>query len=184
MKTFVLLAAVSFISITQAANPAHADEVKYPCGLRGTIEERIDDCKLQNNNFVLVTRTEKQKEVYQDLRTGLLWSHRFERMNYDNASDACDDDAAETGYLPGISWSLPSQDEYKDAEKHGIRWSMPDMQTIFWTDTSHRKSGRFIFAYHGESTDGMGGHFSDYDSINDRLTLYVRCVGAPSWWNW
>ena len=159
-------------------------QVKYPCGLRGSIEQRIDDCKLQNDNFVLVTRTEKQKEVYQDLRTGLLWSHRLERMNFDDASDACDSDMDEAGYLSGYSWSLPSQSEYQVAEKHGIRWSMPDMKTIFWTHTWSNGSYRFRFAYHGESTDGMGGHFEDFDTMNERLTLYVRCVGTPSWWNW
>ena len=43
-----------------------------PCGLEGTIEERIKDCAQVKGNFALIAVSEKGAEIYRDLKSKLI----------------------------------------------------------------------------------------------------------------
>lgn len=112
-----------------------------PCGLKGSVDERIEDCSYQftseNEGFVLVTRSEEFKEVYKDLSTGLLWSDDLPSyMPHYRAQRACS--VANRKDLPditGVHWTLPSIDQYKEAEKNGIKKVRPTMNRTFWSSS-------------------------------------------------
>ncbi len=122
---------------------------KYPCGRKGSVYERIKDCSYQltseGEGFVLVTRSEDFKEVYQEISTGRLWSDRLPLiMNHNNAKTACNADLKEVAGISGVTWRwrLPSIDDYKYAENNGIRATLPNMNYKYWTSSTY--GGRFV----------------------------------------
>jgi hypothetical protein len=144
-------------------------KVKEPCGLSGTIEERIKDCSYEKEGFALVARTEDGKEVHKEVSTGLLWSDRLpERMIYHNAKKACKADLKEVAGISDVTWRLPSIDEYEEAEKNGIRQVLPNMNYWFWSSTphpgNHHRARLFI---------GTNGNLFDYFR---NYHVSVRCV--------
>lgn len=112
----------------------------FPCGLKGSVSERIQDCSYQINSvsegFVLVTRTKDFKTVYKEISTGLLWSHTLSRyMQHFSAKEACYSGLSEVGGISHLTWRLPSKEDYEEAEKSKIRVALPDMNDEFWTST-------------------------------------------------
>lgn len=146
---------------------------KFPCGLKGSVDERIKDCSYQltskKEGFVLVTRSKEFKEVHREVSTGLLWSDRLPlTMNHTNAREACKEDLKEVAGITGVSWRLPSIDEYKEAEKNGIRKALPNMNYWFWSSSMYLHYSYFRWLFMGKegSTDGY--------PVSSRES--VRCV--------
>lgn len=143
---------------------------KYPCGLSGSVDERIKDCSVQETlskgNFVLVSRSKEFKEVHKDTKSGLLWSDRFEwDMNHYEAEKACN--LKKLTGVPG-SWRLPSIDEYKTARTNGIKYALPNMNYWFWSSSVHiGKNDAWLF--NGNSS------YVDFYYRGSNYTS-VRCV--------
>jgi hypothetical protein len=115
---------------------------KYPCGLKGTVRERIRDCSYQltskKEGFVLVTRTKEFKEVYRDTKNGLLWGDRLPSDTFfDFAKKACKSQLAEVGKIAEVVWRLPSIEDYYQSERNGMRKALPNMNHFFWSSTYH-----------------------------------------------
>jgi hypothetical protein len=148
----------------------------YPCGLHGSVDERIRDCSYQltseKEGFVLVTRTKEFKEVHKEIKTGLLWGDRLpSRMNHYNAEKACKADLDEVAKLSGLTWRLPSIEEYEEAEKSGIRKALPNMNYWFWSSSVHRSYSSVAWLF-----NGYDGYADDYYRSN---VDSVRCVARP-----
>jgi hypothetical protein len=145
---------------------------KFPCGLKGSVDERIRDCSYQltseKEGFVLVTRSKEFKEVHKDTKTGLLWGDRLpSTMNQYYAEKACNAILAEVaGISNSATWRLPSKEEYEEAEKNGIRKALPNMNYWFWSSSVHRSYYAWLFNGFNGDTDY---YVRNYDGS-------VRCV--------
>ena len=152
--------------------------LKKPCGLVGSIDERIKDCSYQetsrNGNFVLVTRTTDFKEVHKDTVSGIYWSDRLTDFvySYDQAMRSCKGDLAEMGGIGiGAHWRVPSLEEYKAANTNGIKSSLPNMDYYYWTSTFNPKESDYAWMFNGITGAFLGGYrHSDTGS--------VRCVAV------
>lgn len=148
---------------------------QFPCGLKGSVDERIRDCSLQltseKDGFVLVTRSKEFKEVHKEIKTGLLWGDRLpSTMNHNDAEKACKTNLKEVANLSGLTWRLPSIEEYEEAEKNGIRKALPNMNYFFfWSSTMDSSYSSLVLLFNG--TAGTIGH-GIYYSRN----YAVRCV--------
>jgi hypothetical protein len=74
-------------------------------------------------------------------------------------------------YISGVTWRLPSIEEYKKAEKNGIREALPNMNYWFWSS-----SVRPDFSIVARLFDGENGNIYSYFSRDNDES--VRCV-AP-----
>ncbi len=113
---------------------------KYPCGLSGSVKERIQDCSLQegsvNGDFVLVTRTQDFIEVHKDRRSGLLWGDRIvPRFFTKNALFLCQNQTYPGGANIKAKWRIPTIDEFKTAEMDGIRKALPNILDYYLSST-------------------------------------------------
>lgn len=157
------------ISLSAAANT--------PCGKEGTLDDRIKNCNVTKDNFVLVTRDEKGIEVYKDLKTGLIWSDRLQvDFNHYGSQKACADEALELQLLKDLKWRLPTVNEFEVAASHGMKDVLSRMNYWFWTSTPVRKAkGRRRRAAPAQSFlwDGMEQK-SDVGDLKDAAS--VRCV--------
>ena len=146
---------------------------KFPCGLKGSIAERIKDCSYQitsqKEGFVLVTRSKEFKEVHKEIATGLLWSDRLpSQMNLYSAEYVCNSNLSEVAGIKELTWRLPSIDEYKSAEKIGIRKVLPNMNYSFWSSTLDHYSPSYAWKFMGQ--DGQL-----YQDLGKAFNS-VRCV--------
>jgi hypothetical protein len=183
MKSFLT---VALITISASAAYAHVEEMDQfdsinntPCGLNGSVDERIHDCSLQPNSqkegFVLVARTTDSKEVYKELSTGLLWSDTLPTlMDKTNAKNACKDSIAEGAGLSGVSWKLPSINQFKEAEKSGIRKALPNMNSWFWSSTASTNDSNDPWLYSGHY--GNTFTFSGIFNFARKFNFAVKCV--------
>lgn len=145
----------------------------YPCGLVGSIDERVLDCSNQTDSqkegFILVTRKNDFSEVYRELTTGLLWGDELpSQASYLFAAKSCETYASDDSTLSKLSWRLPTKEEFEAAEKNGIRKDLPNMDSLFWTSSSfstHSTLG-WVFSYYGYNV--MSGR--------SRSGLSARCV--------
>jgi len=176
MKKIILGSLLALPALTFAAGP---------CGLKGSIKERIQDCRESsgiNNEFQLVVRTSEGHEVYQGLRTGVIWSadlHEGE-VNYleKNVGTICGTDRPEFGGIKG-KWVLPSVHRYIQALKYGVQESLPNTQDrYYWTSTPHSfyVNSRYIFegdkAY---KADRKGNYKFSFWEV-DLATAHVKCI--------
>lgn len=164
---------------------------KIPCGLQGTIEERIKDCSLRSyspeKGFQLVTRTLEFKEIHRQVSTGLLWTDviagewTFEKATYLNTCSSYYLHSNETGGISGINWKLPSIKDYKQADIDGIRSVLPRMQEEYpgstlanyflTSDLNLKKQEQYkTWWYYGG--DGSFVSISRFD-----YGARIRCVG-------
>jgi hypothetical protein len=183
MKKFLTVALTIIL-----ANAAYADVDEMnafdsinntPCGLNGSVDERIHDCSSrpdsQKEGFVLVARTTDFKEVHKELSTGLLWSDTLPtQMDRLNAKNACKDTIAEGAGLSGVSWRLPSINEFKEAEKSGIRKALPNMNSWFWSSTANTNDSNDPWLYSGHY--GNTFTFSGIFNFARKFNFSVRCV--------
>ena len=143
-----------------------------PCGLQGSVDERISDCSDQSNSqeegFVLVTKSKDLQEVYMEVSTGLLWSDRLpETLTYHKALKACNDLNKVAG-ISGVTWRLPKIKEYKEAEKNGIRRALPNMNYKFWASSMDSFTYSYAWLFRRD-----GGYTATY-YLNNNFS--VRCV--------
>ncbi len=151
---------------------------KFPCGLKGSVDERIKDCSYQltseKEGFVLVTRSKDFKEVHKEVSTGLFWSDRLPKtMNHYSAEKACNSSLKEVAGISGVTWRLPSKEEYEQAEKNGIRKALPNMSYWFWSSSVHRNNSDYAWLFNGY--DGFVDYYYRSDG-NDYDYYSVRCV--------
>lgn len=106
-----------------------------PCGLQGTIEERIKDCATTKGNFLLVSITEKGLEIYKDAKSGLIWGNRISSdFNHYGSQKACDEDVS--GYeIKNLKWRLPTIQEFEAAASHGMKDALPNTKHAYWSST-------------------------------------------------
>ena len=156
----------------------------FPCGLTGTVDDRIKDCSYQesstNGGFVLVTRTKEFKEVQKDTKSGLLWGDRLPTtMSYDDAMKACKANLAEVGGVVSGTWRLPTIEEYKDANINGIRTALPNMYDWWWSSSVGRDSwdewDDFAWVFGGDDGDVSQDYYRVGSSYS-RNDYAVRCV--------
>ncbi|MFZ4715886.1 MAG: DUF1566 domain-containing protein [Bacteriovoracaceae bacterium] len=151
--------------------------LKFPCGLQGSVDDRIRDCSSQltsqKEGFQLVTRTEEFKEVHKDTKTGLLWGDRLpSTMSHDNAEKACMADLAEVAKISEFAWRLPSKEEYEEAEKNGIRKALPNMNYWFWSSSVNLKNSSEAWVFQGNY--GRMDYIFRYDFYQEDIS--TRCV--------
>ena len=150
------------------------------CGTTGSIANRIASCSKQNpssiRDFVLVTRSDSYMEVYQDTKSGLLWSDVLPLpMSRDEAQDACNASMLQGAGINNASdtWRLPAYSEFYAAKSSGIL-DLANMGDSFsyWTSTLSSPDGDeeppFNIYFNGE--DGVSGKGASYSKY------WVRCV--------
>lgn len=156
------------------------DAKKLPCGLKGTIAERIESCSYQARpvaNIFLVTRTSDMKEVYKDNETGLLWSDRLSsKMSHAMAQTACDDkNMPEMGNLNQLSWQLPELKDYDQRSNVLItvlpNFTGPGEEYWFWTKTVRVNFG-MVF-------QGNSGNVG-YEFLSGKKKGSVRCIALEN----
>ncbi len=150
-----------------------------PCGLEGTIDERIKNCDLTKGEFVLVARNAAGVEVFKDLKSGLLWGDRVTSdFNHYGSQKACDGTIPEAEILKEIKWRLPTVREFEESAIHGMKTSLSRMFYTYWTSTpvkNRSKSRRRratpsqAFLWDGDAQK------TDVADIKDAAS--VRCVG-------
>lgn len=141
-----------------------------PCGLKGTIEERIESCSyIQRSSFglTLVMRKSDLTEVWYDRVSKLLWSDRLPmRMDYKTAKDACPALNAEFEGVDLLNWRLPTGEDY--STNSGLIQVLPNMPgNWYWTSTT---KGRFVLIYTGSTGELSYNPFSGSNGGS------VRCV--------
>jgi predicted class III extradiol MEMO1 family dioxygenase len=148
-----------------------------PCGLEGTIDERIKDCAQTKGNFVLVQITEKGQEIYKDLKSGIIWGGRITSdFNHYGSQRACSDEVAENPNLNSKKWRLPTIREFEEAASHGMKAALPNTQHSYWSSTPvkvksrRRRNARpaMVFIWDGFQERTDTGDLKDAAS--------VRCV--------
>lgn len=113
-----------------------------PCGLTGSVDERLKECNLTKGNFSLVMKTDGGLEVYKDTKSGLIWGDRigFE-FNHYGSQKSCGDDNPEASLLP-LKWRLPTIKEFEQGAANGLKAALPKMTYSFWTSTTASKGLR------------------------------------------
>ena len=168
MLTLVSLSSFSSVKDVRATGPNE----KLPCGLQGSVDERIKDCSYSEvEGFVLVTRSKDFKEVHMEVSSGLLWSDRLPlRMNQLTAEQICKvAEFKEFGGIEGKTWRLPSIDEYREAMKNGSRNVLPNTNHWFWSSSvRHLRYDSYAWLFNGFT----GSFLSDVVTTH----LSVRCV--------
>jgi hypothetical protein len=156
-------------------------ETKVPCGLDGTLNERIKDCSYQpdarKGKFVLLRRSKDFSEIYMNTRNGQLWSD-FLGGEYPQkeATPACNNNPEIRGLLErtGYKWRAPRIEEYVDAEADGIKEALPHIQYWQWSESI--TGGLF-------AKERKGYLYSANDpkpiTWNQDITYKVRCVSTP-----
>lgn len=126
MKSLFLLSLIIFMPNTWGK----------PCGLTGTITERIKECEVSKGHFHLVIRDEKGLEIYKDTKSGLVWGSRITyEFNQYGSQKACDENLPESKLLKDLNWRLPTVKEFEQASADGMKASLPHMNHWFWTST-------------------------------------------------
>ncbi len=149
----------------------YSPDTKLPCGLVGSIEDRIKDCAYWEGSFTLVTRTKELLELHLERNKGLFWGGRLpEAMSQSDAEKACDQKFGEKINLPEFKWRLPTKEEYVYAEKREIRQILPNMLSYFWTST------KGVDVKTAVAFSGYIGLTNLYPVIN---SYSVRCVATP-----
>jgi hypothetical protein len=163
---------------------------RFPCGINGTIGQRILSCSTDklDGKFVLVAREvakgQKNKEFWLDKsKTGdsLVWGPAADKkMNFEDAKTYC----AGLNDL-GLKWELPTINHYLKALDNpeqgknredgfqyndNIRGALWDMgNNDYWTSVPNRNSPKLAWFF-----DGGYGHINDVGDRDENNS--VRCV--------
>jgi hypothetical protein len=149
-----------------------------PCGLTGTVNQRIIDCGNQEREgFILVTRVasslgDRGKEFYKEISSGLIWSFRYSSpVAYSKTREACQSIMSEMPGTTDMNWRLPTIKEFENADKSGIRQALPSMNFTFWTKstTGRWNPDNILF-------NGVNGKYDYVDSYDSDHLASVRCV--------
>jgi hypothetical protein len=185
MKNFFVFCVLIF------ASNSYSDENSTPCGLKGTIAQRIKNCSKYPDSvkesqakfgegFYLVTRYRdlksfSVKEIYKEFSTGLLWSPFLSQdMDHHKALTACKSDLAEISGITEVSWGLPTVKEFKQANKSDIRNAHRMLVesnefTMIWVTDLQQGSTKEAWYF-----NGLSGLFGQYPR---HKKLSVLCVG-------
>lgn len=107
-----------------------------PCGLQGSIEERIKECAQTKGNFALVAVSEKGMEFYKDLKSGLIWGSRITTdFNHYGSQKACSNDVFGYQILSSLKWRLPTIREFEQAAAAGMKAALPNTDHAYWSST-------------------------------------------------
>jgi hypothetical protein len=142
-----------------------------PCGLTGSLDQRIKDCDQRKEGFVLITRTHDGREVNQEIKSGLLWSGVLGEYIFEEAKIACMrlKSAAD---ITGRTWRLPTIKEYEAADKSGIRTALPNMKGWFRTASVVRPNNYTVESYFYNGETGEIAHESFWHFAP------VRCISS------
>lgn len=148
-----------------------------PCGLQGTIEERVKDCAQLKGNFALVSVTEKTSEFYQDVKSKLIWGSRIVTdFNHFGSQKACSEEISGYPALNSLKWRLPTIRELEEAAAHGMKAALPNTEHSYWSSTpvmtkkSRRKRSILLGAYLWDGSMEK----ADVGDLKDGAS--VRCV--------
>jgi hypothetical protein len=112
-----------------------------PCGLTGSIEERIKECAVTKDNFVLVAATEKGQEFYKDTKSNLIWGNRIPiDFNHFGSQKACSKGVSGYEVLDSLNWRLPTIREFEVAAANGMKASLSGMEYTYWSSTPVKRS--------------------------------------------
>jgi hypothetical protein len=149
-----------------------------PCGLKGTIEERIKECAQVKGTFALVAVSEKGTAIYEDTKSKLIWGDRIAMdFNQYGSQKACSGEATEYQMLDTLKWRLPTIRELEEAAAHGIKAALPNMEHSYWSSTpvltkkTRRRRARAVGVY---LWDGFEERTGTGDNLKDAAS--VRCV--------
>lgn len=163
-------------------------QVMGPCGLSGTIEERIRSCNRSvgiNGEFQLVTKTLAGDEVYRGRRSRVIWSadlpkpyvylqHRLDTI--------CNRNWPQMGGLSGLKWKLPSIHRYLQGMDSGIRAILPQgTERVYWSSTApgFYVNSRYVFESSRRYVERPNGTFEfRFIDIED-ASAYVKCIVEP-----
>lgn len=114
--------------------------------------------------FKLIERKDK-KEYWLDETSNLIWHPKEDgNFNYDEAMK-----------LKTEQKRLPTKEEFEDAEKHGIREVLKDMDGFwFWSSTAHPEYSRYAYVFSGY----YGGVGFAYRGVRVAYGS-ARCVSSP-----
>jgi hypothetical protein len=174
------------------------------------IDARINDCRLKNNDsalwngylsgasgegsWKLVALTTRGKEIWQDVRTGMVWSDNEATGNWCMASgnnqeasldistdcktlgetkNLCSEISTD-GIGTNIRWRLPTRNDFLQADLNGLRFVMSHGDEFgFWTATMQSgipgRTHAWVY-YPGQGT---------LEAQALTSVRGVRCVGAP-----
>lgn len=150
------------------------------CGLSGDIEFRIKSCSrsqlVDAHQWDLVTRTDAGTEVWRDPVTKFLWGTESTRkMGHMQAIEYCMDKRSllERGNLGDRHWELPSLDDYRRADVHGIGTLFLDLNQMWnWTSTFKQNDKAVSVRFYQKDSRPN----STYEGLT---SLNVRCVSKP-----
>jgi hypothetical protein len=84
-------------------------------------------------------------------------------MTHYEAQSACNDQLAVIGIK--ASWRLPTKEEFEEAEKNGVRSSLPNINRWFWSSLVHGNVSEVAWLFGGSNGSTVSG-FDDYsDSV-------------------
>ncbi|HXH73491.1 MAG TPA: hypothetical protein VNJ08_00900 [Bacteriovoracaceae bacterium] len=196
------------ITMTSVGRPTTA------CGTGGEltagIDARIADCDAKNgthaiwngnlygaageSTWKLIAFTAGGKEIWHDLRTGMVWSDIVATSNWCKASGNkqtstttsaidCSVTGEDLSFCSGanieglagnVVWRLPTRNDYLQADINGLRFVMkPSILLGAWTATVQGASTEREHAWVYHITDGT---LSAKEITSDRQ---VRCIGVP-----
>jgi hypothetical protein len=166
-------------SVRSMASDGH----KTPCGLLGSLQERIDECAREagskKHNWKLVTRTVSH-EIWQS-PSGLIWGDLLDaEYSHYEASLACSKTREENGNISELFFRLPSYEEFQEAHQQQMRHVLPHVPGWFWT-SSKVEFDRRLRKKAGINTqlDPNGSFLPSLGEMEQ--TSAVRCVsGATS----
>lgn len=152
-----------------------------PCGLNGSIKERIADCpqrlRQNQNGHALVTRTKGKIEIYKDLETGLLWSNPFSYdLSQREAEKICSSNLIEKETnLKDNSWKLPSVNELDTALNSKFYQSLPFQGYSIWTSSLSKNE---VEAYSLGGSNGLYSLIERDNKTSESVYMSLRCVSS------
>lgn len=146
------------------------------CGLEGPIEDRVSDCNQScqpsrarlKTNWKLVSRSDRGLEVWQNERTGLIWSALYPfRVSAQQAKEICEQHFPED-FKGGLSafWELPKEWTITEELNHGLLECVPNMNGQIWVNEYVSNDRAYIF-------DGTTRNFF---ASSTRFSYDFRCV--------
>ncbi len=179
MKYLCLCLLISLVGYAYESDFAYSTQGQKsldPCGLTGTINNRIQDCNTNLGNFALVTRNTDLMEVYRQNNNGLLWSHLREVGHDDNSLNehiinVCNNNIPEVAGLNFLAWGLPTKDQFLEADRAGITTIGILKDSFLWSATTKRTllSGKVRWVFYG---DGKGARLDHNETLTGQFGFF------------
>lgn len=148
-----------------------------PCGLTGSIEERLMNCNFRKGNFALVSRNEDGEQIWKDLKSQKVWSGlTFKTRSMPKAKRTC---SAFATRFSGIAWTLPTLSILKRLTAHGAIQDLEnfDSDIAYWSTSINNEFSNYgqkiYFPKKGHITVQGGDEDVDYEFAQNNY----KCVG-------